>query len=147
MVMKDTGLKKEEGFTLIEVLVGIFILSMALITLAGLMTTTIRSSDFGRRTSEAANLAREKLEDLEMLAMQSFDGVVDSVPSSDPVTGANPDQVEDYGAIAGYPSFRREIYITDGAIPVNSKDVAVRILWNDTVGAGHSTIFRTTLAR
>ncbi|MFQ5442537.1 MAG: prepilin-type N-terminal cleavage/methylation domain-containing protein [Thermodesulfobacteriota bacterium] len=145
--MKRVDIKREEGFTLIEVLVGIFILSMALIALAGLMSTTIRTGDFGRTTSEAANLAREKLEDIERAAMANFDNVQDTVAGSDPVAGVNPDQVEDYGTIAGFSSFRREVYITDGALPVNSKDVAVKVLWSDTVGSGHSTIFRTTMAR
>jgi len=32
-------------------------------------------------------------------------------------------------------------------MPVNSKDIAVEILWNDGIGSGHNTIFRTHIAR
>ncbi len=136
----------EKGFTLIEVLIAIMILAVALIALAGLMTSTIRNTDFGLKTTTAANLAQQKLEELQMLAASNFDGVVDSVANSDPINALNPDQVEDYGAITGYEHFRREVYITDGASPVNSKDVAVRVEWKDALGT-HSTIIRTILAR
>ncbi len=141
-------LRGEEGFTLLEILISIFILSVALITLSGLMTNTIRSTDYGRRATEAANLARETMEGIERTAALNFDAVVDSVVASDPVAGVNPDQVEDFGTIAGHPSFRRETYITDvGSAPVNSKDIAVKVVWNDTIGSGHNTIFRTVIAR
>lgn len=145
--MKNNIFTGEEGFTLIEVLVGIVILSIALLTLSGLMTSTIKNTDYGRRTSEAANLARETMEEIERSAAQNFDSVVDSVAASDPIAGLNPDQVEDYGTIAGHSSFRRETYITNGAAPVNSKDIAVKVLWNDGIGSGHNTIFRTHIAR
>jgi len=145
--MKKNIFAEEGGFTLIEVLVGIFILSVALLTLSGLMTSTIKSTNFGRRTSEAANLAREAMESITRNAALNFDAVVDSVPGSDPVAGLNPDVVEDYGTIAGHSSFRRETYITNGAMPVNSKDIAVKILWSDGIGSGHNTIFRTHIAR
>jgi len=145
--MKEKNFVGEDGFTLIEVLIGIVILSIALLTLSGLMTSTIRSTDFGRRTTEAANLAREAMEEITRSAALSFDGIVDSVAASDPVAGVNPDLVEDFGSIAGHASFRRETYITDGALPVNSKDIAVKIIWNDGVASGHNTIFRTHIAR
>ncbi len=145
--MRDSVLGGEEGFTLLEIMVSIFILSVALITLSGLMTSTIRSTDYGRRATEAANLAREKIEGLERQATVNFDGIVDSVAASDPVAGVNPDVVEDFGAISGHPSIRRETYITDGAAPVNSKDIAVKVIWNDTIGTGHNIIFRTIVAR
>ncbi len=145
--MKKKVLAGEDGFTLLEILISIFILSVALITLSGLMTSTIRSTDYGRRATEAANLARETIEGIERTASVNFDSVVDSVAASDPVAGLNPDSVEDYGTIAGHPSFRRETYITDGSAPVNSKDVAVKVLWNDGIGSGHNIIFRTVIAR
>lgn len=145
--MKERAFTAEEGFTLIEVLISIIIVSVALLTLSGLMTSTIRSTNFGRRTTEAANLARETIEGIERTATLNFDSVVDSVAASDPVAGINPDVVEDYGSITGHASFRRETYITNGANPVNFKDIAVRVLWADGVGPGHNTIFRTFIAR
>ncbi len=143
------GLRGVKGFTLIEVLLALVILSVALIGLAGLMATAIKSNALGKNTTFASNLAQERLEALKMTAAVNFDGAAlgDPVASSNPLTGANPDSAEDYGAISGYSSFRREVHITNGAGgTVNSKDVAVRVVWRDALGT-HSTVLRTTMAR
>ena len=144
--MKRVDFRGQDGFTLIEVLVAIMITAVALIGLAGLLASTVKNNDFSIRTTMATNLAQQKIEDLQRLAASDFDSVVDSVAGSDPINALNPDQVEDYGSISGYETFRREVYITDGTSPVNSKDVAVRVVWKDAIGT-HSTILRTVLAR
>ncbi|MFQ5737019.1 MAG: prepilin-type N-terminal cleavage/methylation domain-containing protein [Thermodesulfobacteriota bacterium] len=143
-ISKDVG--REEGFTLVEVLIAIVLVSVALISLAGLLTSTMINTNLGKNTTVAANLAQQKIESLKMMGAVDFDTVTDSASGSDPITAVNPDMVEDYGAIAGYPNFRREVYITDGSAPVNSKDVAVRVVWADSIGT-HSNLLRTTLAR
>lgn len=144
--MRITGIRDDSGFTLIEVLIAIVLVSVALIALAGLLTTTLKSTNLGKNVTVAVNLAQQKMEDIRRAAAVNFDSVTDSVSASDPIAGSNPDQVEDNGAITGYASFRREVYITDGSAPVNSKDVTVRVVWNDVMGA-HKTLLRTTLAR
>ena len=136
----------EGGFTLLEVLMAIVLVSVALLSLAGLLTTTMINTNLGKNTTVAANLAQQKLESIKMNASVDFDSVTDSASASDPVAAVNPDMVEDYGAISGYAQFRREVYITNGSSPVNSKDLAVRVVWVDKLGT-HSTLLRTTLAR
>ena len=136
----------EGGFTLLEVLMAIVLVSVALMSLAGLLTTTMINTNLGKNTTVAANLAQQKLESIKMNASVDFDSVTDSASASDPVAAVNPDMVEDYGAISGYAQFRREVYITNGSSPVNSKDLAVRVVWADKLGT-HSTLLRTTLAR
>jgi type IV pilus modification protein PilV len=134
--------KNERGFTLIEVMVAIVILTIGLISLAGLLTTTMRSTTFGKNTTIANNLAQQELEDIRRQATTNFASVIDSVAGSDPVNGVNPDQTE---VITNYiVDFTREVYISD--IDANSKDVAVRVLWTDVIGATHPTILRTILA-
>jgi len=141
-----TDILKEGGFTLIEVLMAIVLVSVALLSLAGLLTTTMINTNLGKNTTVASNLAQQRLESIKMTASVDFDAVTDSAAGSDPVAATNPDMVEDYGAIAGYAQFRREVYITNGSSPVNSKDLAVRVVWADRLGT-HSTLLRTTLAR
>ena len=136
----------EGGFTLLEVLMAIVLVSVALMSLAGLLTTTMINTNLGKNTTVAANLAQQKLESIKMNASVDFDSVTDSASASDPVAAVNPDMVEDYGAISGNAQFRREVYITNGSSPVNSKDLAVRVVWADRLGT-HSTLLRTTLAR
>jgi prepilin-type N-terminal cleavage/methylation domain-containing protein len=54
---------KSCGFTLIETLIALFILSFALLALAGLMVTTTRNNSVGGHMTEAATLAQDKLEE------------------------------------------------------------------------------------
>jgi type IV pilus assembly protein PilV len=55
---------KSRGFTLIEVLIAMVILSIAFLGLAGLMIQTTKNNSFGGRITEAATVAQDKLEEL-----------------------------------------------------------------------------------
>ncbi len=52
------------GFTLIEVLIALVILSVAFLGLAGLMVQTSKNTSFGGLMTEAATFAQDKLEEL-----------------------------------------------------------------------------------
>ena len=57
------GLRKEsKGFTLIEVLITLIILSISLLALAGLMATTTRSNAYGGHITEATTFAQDRME-------------------------------------------------------------------------------------
>ena len=55
---------KSNGFSLIEILIALVILSVAFLALAGLMAHTTRNNSFGGRMTEAATFAQDKLEEL-----------------------------------------------------------------------------------
>lgn len=57
-------IKGQKGFTLLEVLISIIILSVALLALAGLQIISIQGNSFGGTMTEAITLARDKIEDL-----------------------------------------------------------------------------------
>jgi type IV pilus modification protein PilV len=57
-------MSKEKGFTLIEVLIAITILAIAITALAGLAGSSMKSTDTGKRRTQAVNLAMESLESL-----------------------------------------------------------------------------------
>jgi prepilin-type N-terminal cleavage/methylation domain-containing protein len=57
-------MNNQRGFTLLEVLISIIILSVALLALAGLQIISIRGNAFGGTMTEAITLARDKIEDL-----------------------------------------------------------------------------------
>jgi type IV pilus assembly protein PilV len=57
-------LVKSKGFTLLEVLVAMIILSFSLLALAGLMVTTTKNNAYGTTITEAATFAQDKLEEL-----------------------------------------------------------------------------------
>ena len=55
---------RSKGFSLIEVVIALFILAICLLALAGLMVTTTRNNSFGGHMTEAATFAQDKLEQL-----------------------------------------------------------------------------------
>ena len=55
---------KSKGFTLIEILIALVILSISLLALAGLMVTTTRNNASGGHVTEAATFAQDRLEEL-----------------------------------------------------------------------------------
>ncbi len=55
---------ESQGFTLIEVLIAVVILSISLLGIASLMTTTTRNNAVGGHMTEAATFAQDKLEEL-----------------------------------------------------------------------------------
>lgn len=54
---------KQNGFSLLEVLITLVILSVSLLALAALMVTTTRNNAFGGNITEAATFAQDKLEE------------------------------------------------------------------------------------
>jgi prepilin-type N-terminal cleavage/methylation domain-containing protein len=69
--MKASNFPKTRGFSLIEVLVALVVLSVGLLALAALQLTLIRSSAESKAQSVALSLARQKIDDLR--AFQSMD--------------------------------------------------------------------------
>ena len=65
-------LAKSDGFTLIEILVALIILSVSLLALAGLMVTTTKNNSFGGHMTEAATFAQDKLEELRAIRWENI---------------------------------------------------------------------------
>jgi type IV pilus assembly protein PilV len=63
---------RSRGFSLIEVLVSLVILSISLLALAGLMTTTTKNNAFGGHLTEAATFAQDKLEEFRAMRWESI---------------------------------------------------------------------------
>jgi prepilin-type N-terminal cleavage/methylation domain-containing protein len=58
------GKKKEEGFTLIEVLAGVVIMTVGLLLLLPMMVTSIRANSHAQNSTEASMLIKDKMENL-----------------------------------------------------------------------------------
>ncbi len=68
------------GFSLIEMLIAIVILSISLLALAGLMVTTTQNNSFGGHMTEAATFAQDRLEELKVTPWVNIAGGADSKP-------------------------------------------------------------------
>jgi len=60
--------KKEKGFTLIEVMAGMVIMSVGLLLLLPMMVTSMQANDFARGSTEASMLIKDKMEQLKNTA-------------------------------------------------------------------------------
>jgi len=65
-------LLKPKGFTLLEVLIALIILSFSLLALAGLMVTTTKNNASGNHVTEAATFAQDKLEELRAVKWENL---------------------------------------------------------------------------
>ena len=60
---------REKGFTLIEVLIGLIILAIGILAIAGMQITSIRGTSFSSNLTQASVIAQERLEFLKGLAL------------------------------------------------------------------------------
>ena len=107
-------LLKSKGFTLLEVLVALIILSFSLLALAGLMITTTKNNASGNYVTEAATFAQDKLEELR------------AVKWEDLIEGSNTDQK---GGSTGINYTRNWNVTTSGSL----KTITIDVNWNDRV--------------
>jgi type II secretion system protein I len=105
-------LAKPKGFTLIEVLVALIILSFSLLALAGLMVTTTKNNAFGSHMTEAATFAQDKLEELRAIKWENL------------IDGNNTNQ---QGGSTGINYTRNWNVTTNGSL----KTITINVNWND----------------
>jgi prepilin-type N-terminal cleavage/methylation domain-containing protein len=117
--------KRAKGFSLIEVLIALFILSIALLALAGLMVATTRNNSFGSNMTEAATFAQDKVEELKVSSWGTVASGVDARIGS---TGIN---------------YARTWTVTDNPNGTQ-RWVNITVNWNDL--ASHSISFLSVIA-
>lgn len=108
------------GFTLIEVMISIVVLSIAVLGFSAMTLGTIRGLAFSDKLTTATTLAQKQMEEL------------NNAPYADVVADNYP--LEDFGDIAGYEKFRRSVTIADATPEVNTKTVTVNVWWRDDGG-------------
>ena len=112
-------LKDRGGFTLIEILIAVFILTVALIGLISVTVMIINGNDFSRRTTTATTLAKDRLEQVKRLPYNSVTaGTTTDYWNADSTTGSS-------GAY-----FTRTTTVTDNTPTANMKTVVVQVQWN-----------------
>ena len=81
--MKNIKLQKNRAFTLIELLLAIFVLEIGLLGIAGFYTYSLRITQVARFETTASNLAAGLLDETLVQSFDSIQGVSRSAYSSD----------------------------------------------------------------
>ena len=114
---------KQEGWTLIEVLVAIVILCVGLLAVGTMQISAIRGNFMGGNTSIALTLASQKMEDL--LNRNYTDAAL--------ANGAHTEQVSDSGVVAAGGFYRRDWTITDTVTGASNwptmKEITIIVSW------------------
>ena len=110
------------GFTLMEVLVAMLILSIGLLGMAALVTGIINSNKLSNRISAATVLAQDKMEDIKSVV---YSNAVSETRAFLP----SPDD-----------KYEREVTVVDDSPAANMKTVTVTVYWESSKSVSLQTI-------
>lgn len=114
-----TTLKHPKGFTLIEVTIAIFILTVALLGLLSVTISVIKGNSFGERMTTATTMAGDKLEEVKSKSYSSISaGTTTDYKNLDSTNG-----------MAG-AFYTRTLTVAENTPAVNMKTITVTVLWN-----------------
>ena len=116
--------RNRKGFTLIEVLVGLVILAVGLLAIAGMLLTSVKGNYFSNHLTQAGYIAQDRLEFLK------------TIPISDPLlsSGTHPEApVTSSGQV-----FSRSFTVV---VNGNLRTITYTVTWND--GRDHTVSFTT----
>lgn len=140
MIQSDEGQQKisprrlttgTNGFTLLEVLIAILVLTIGLMGMEALTVAIIKGNKQGNRMTTATTLAQDKMEAVRILGYSGM-------PSSDT------DVTEGYNTISNYPFHKRVTSTYINNPDTGMKKVTVTVYWDSDA---HSVDFQTILAQ
>ncbi len=114
MALMTTSLARDDGFTLIEVLVAISIAAVGFLGLAATHIASVRATGVGRNMSIATNIAAERLETMRRLP---YDEITTGSPTS---------------VLRGHTTFTSTATVADAG--TTAKRVTMGVSWNDQFG-------------
>ena len=114
----------ERGYTFLELLIGVLILAIGLLAIAGLQIASVRGNAFSHHMNQATYIAHDRLEFLKNL------------PLSDSLLEAK-NHPDEKVTVAGVDFLREYTVTQDGAL----KRIEYTVSWND--GRNHSVTFST----
>jgi len=119
--------KSDRGFTIVEVLIAIAILSIALLGMAGLTMGIMTGNEHSKNLTTATALAQDKMEEIKRLG---YDGT----PSTDTIA---------YDTVSGFPLYTRKTFTAVDTPNAGMKTITVTVSWNSNT---RSTELQTILA-
>ena len=124
---------KQQGFTLIEVLVTALILTTGLLGTLGLATGVIRGNFFSKNLTSATAIAQTQLE-----AVQNR-GYLNATTANFPAAAVT--------VSMGHVNFARTTVITNDSPSTNMKTISVTVSWAENNNAARAVSLQTILAQ
>ena len=112
--MSATSENSLKGFTLIETLLAIFLLTVALLGTASLLYSTMGGNEYAENVTTAATLAQYKMESLKNMSYSS-------------IATESPESIDDEGNPGGI--YTRTTTVDDTTLP-NMKIITVTVGWS-----------------
>jgi prepilin-type N-terminal cleavage/methylation domain-containing protein len=123
--------RDNKGFTLVESVIALAVLSVGFLAVAGVMGGTMSGRTFSARLTSGTLLAQEKMEETLRVGYAGLPAVDSS-------------STEAYGDIPGYPEYSRTISVDVAHPDVGMKSVAVTVNWDSH---RHAVCLNTIIAR
>jgi type II secretion system protein I len=123
------SLSTAEGFTLIEIMIAVAIISIGLLALGGLQVSLIRGNALSQRMTAAISLAEQKIEQ------------VKNTPYAN-IQSESATQIQDSNLI----NFTRQVTVTNNSPLANTTTVNVTVTWSDGLQT-HTVPFTTIVAQ
>ncbi|MBW2580876.1 MAG: prepilin-type N-terminal cleavage/methylation domain-containing protein [Deltaproteobacteria bacterium] len=113
-------MKEQNGFTLLEVIIALFIFSIGLLAVASMQMTSIKGNYFSGTLTEATNWAADQMETL--MSLPYADGNLVDVPEDYTV---DPDDLPDECI------YTIKWNVADDATTNNTKTIKITVYWKD----------------
>jgi len=127
-------LEKENGFSLIEVMISLVILAIGLLAIAALQITSVKGNLFSDNMMQASIIGQDLLERLKDLSLTDSHLTDGAHTPDDYLNGSST-------SVRGIDFSKTYTVGTDPGIPTNSRIITVTVRWRDT--ADHAISFLT----
>ena len=108
-------MKEQNGFTLLEVIIALFIFSFGLLAVASMQMTSIKGNYFSGTLTEATNWAADQMETLMSLPYADIDSAAE-----DETDVSDPDDI-----------YSITWSVADDATTNNTKTITITVAWTD----------------
>ena len=129
-------MRKERGFSLLEVMIAVFVLAIGLLGLAGLQLTSMQNGHSAFLRSQATLAAYSIIDDMRANLGHKDDYAVAVGDSASGSSGLAKEDVDDWLA-----DLAAELPAGDGSVAINGNRVTVAVQWSDRGTQSNSKTF------